>query len=121
MPVPQDLIHRVEIQFKAGQVADSSGEYEDDWQTLIVDGIMLNNVPAKVLTGPGRYGEILQADQVVGDIAARITLRWFPGLLAQHRILWDGHIFGIMGIPQTDPSARREWRVVCQERQANEG
>lgn len=117
MPTPQQLRQRVRILYNAGPVADSSGEYGEDWQTLIVNGIPMDAVPARVLTGPGRYGEIRQVDQILGDVSARITLRWFPGLKAEHVIEWDGQFFNINGIPQTDETGRREYRLNCMSRE----
>lgn len=96
--------HRVTIQ-RQQAVVNELGEQEISW----VD--VLANEPAEVLTGPGR--EFMAAGQMQSDVAARITLRWFPGLDATMRILWDGRVFNIAGDPDTDATGRREWRVKC--------
>jgi head-tail adaptor len=82
----------------------------------VVDGgVIINwfpfrsNVPAEVLTGPGK--ENVAADAQQGVEVARINMRWFPGLLSSMRITWDGKVYGITAPPETDSTGRREWRV----------
>lgn len=70
-----------------------------------------NNVPAEVLTGPGR--DAIAADAQQADVSARINLRYLPGLTGKMRIVWDGRLFNIIGEPDLDPTARREWRCKC--------
>ena len=70
------------------------------------------DVPAEVLTGPGR--EFLQSGQMQSDVAARIRVPWFPGGIdASWRVLWDGRVFDIKGDPDLDASGRREYRIKC--------
>jgi SPP1 family predicted phage head-tail adaptor len=89
----------------------TTGAVSVSWQNVTLSGgVVLNNVPAEVLTGQGR--EIFQAEARQGEIAARINLRWFPGLTQKMRILWDGKIFNIQSI-ETDATARREYRLRC--------
>lgn len=76
----------------------------------MLDGVPLSAVPAEVLTGPGR--EQIAAGVKHSEVAARINLRWFPGLQSSWRVLWDGEVFAITG-KSTDATARREWRLVC--------
>ncbi|SDW94934.1 phage head closure protein [Lysobacter enzymogenes] len=74
-------------------------------------GEPLVDVPAEVLTGPGR--EFLQSGQMQSDVAARITCRWFPGgIKASWRVRWDGRVFNIKADPDTDATGRREYRFV---------
>ncbi|WP_064746803.1 phage head closure protein [Lysobacter antibioticus] len=93
------------------EVRDSEGVVSVSWAPVYLDSeTPLIDVPAEVLTGPGR--EFLQSGQMQSDVAARITCRWFPGgINSSWRILWDGRIFNIKGVPDTDSTGRREWRI----------
>lgn len=103
------LRHRITFQEKVG-VRDSEGVLTETWVDATLDSeTELVDVPAEVLTGPGR--EFTAAAEVQADVAARITCRWFPGLLSSWRILWDGRVFNIGGEPDTDITGRREWRI----------
>lgn len=108
----QTLRHRITFQEQI-QIKDSNGDREVDWQNVVLEsGEELENVPAEVLTGPGR--EFNNSGTVQSDVTARITCRWFPGgINAAWRILWDGQVFNIGAIPDTDVSARREYRIRC--------
>jgi SPP1 family predicted phage head-tail adaptor len=77
----------------------------------------LENVPAEVLTGPGR--EFNAADAKQAETTARINLRWFPGLLPDMRIRWEGQRYDILSI-ETDVTARKEYRLRCKQG-ANDG
>lgn len=104
--------HRVEIQEKVEE-QDSDGAVSWVWQTLELDSnTPLNAVPAEVLTGPGREPNL--ADTKLAETTARINLRWFPGLLPTHRIIWDGRTYEIISI-ETDATARRSYRVRCKD------
>lgn len=103
------LRHRITFEEFVSE-RDSEGVLNESWQTATSDdGDALLEVPAEVLTGPGR--EMVAGGAVQADVAARITLRWFPGLKSSWRILWDGRVFNIGGEPDTDATARREWRI----------
>lgn len=108
----QRLIHAVTFQEQVTE-RDSEGRLSVSWQNVWIDSeTELRDVPAEVLTGPGR--EFLQSGQLQADIAARINVPWFPGgIKSSWRILWDGQVFNIHGIPDTDPSGRREYRIKC--------
>lgn len=111
----QGLRHRIEIQEQI-EALDTSGELVRIWVPVERDSnTLLISVPARVLTGaqPGRAPFLAQQQQ--DDVAARITFRYkeFPGLTAKHRILWNGRVFDIMGEPDLDETAQREWRVTC--------
>jgi SPP1 family predicted phage head-tail adaptor len=89
----------------------TTGAVSVSWQNVTLSGgVVLNNVPAEVLTGQGK--EMFQAETRQAEIAARINLRWFPNLTQAMRILWDGKIFNIQSI-ETDATARREYRLRC--------
>lgn len=92
---------------------DSEGVLTQGWENAWLDSeTELVDVPAEVLTGPGR--EFVAGGAQQADVAARITCRWFPGLDATWRILWEGRVFSILGEPDTDATARREWRIKCE-------
>ncbi|MFC3340017.1 head-tail adaptor protein [Paracandidimonas soli] len=82
------------------------------WQTVVLaDGTRLENVPAEVLTGPGREFQGGAATQA--EASARINLRWFPASerdMAVWRVLWDGRVYNITSA-EADVTARREWRL----------
>ena len=78
---------------------------------MLADGTVLEDVPAEVLTGPGREFQGGAATQ--SETAVRINLRWFPASereMAAWRILWDGRVYNITSA-DTDSTARREWRL----------
>lgn len=106
------LRHRVTFQRQVTE-RDSGGVEATTWQTVWLDSdTELADVPAEVLTGPGRESVI--AGQVNAETAARITVRWFPGLSQSWRILWEGLVYNIQTF-DTDATARREWRIRCTE------
>jgi len=108
----QRLIHAVTFQEQVVE-RDSDGRQQVSWQDVWIDSdTPLVNVPAEVLTGPGR--EFMKSGQMQADVAARINVPWFPGgIKSSWRILWDGHVFNIKGIPDTDATGRREYRIKC--------
>jgi len=111
------LRHRVTFETKAAAVRDADGYLvpgSGGWRVVVLsDGTPLENVPAEVLTGPGR--EFQGGASTQSETAARINLRWFPASerdMAAWRILWDGRIYNIKSV-ETDAAARREWRLRC--------
>lgn len=111
------LRHRVEFQEQT-TTRNSEGDAVTTWATAELDSdTPLDSVPAEVLTGPGR--EFIEAGQKQGTTAARITVRWFPGLMLSWRVLWDGRTYNIESA-ETDITGRREWRLKCSEG-ANDG
>jgi SPP1 family predicted phage head-tail adaptor len=105
------LRHRVTIQEQVENQDSNTGAFSVEWQNVWLDSnTELENIPAEVLTGPGK--ESFQAEARQGEIAARINLRWFPGLTQKMRILWDNQVFNINSI-ETDTTARREYRLRC--------
>lgn len=101
---PGKYRHRVTIEQQV-ESRDAMGGVVVSWVPFAL------NVPAEVLTGPGR--ELIAADQQQADIAARINLRYMPGVTAKMRIVWDGRLFNIEGEPDLDPTGRRELRCKC--------
>lgn len=105
------LRHRVAVQEQVETQDPNTGALSVSWQNVTLSGgTVLNNLPAEVLTGPGK--EIFQAEARQGEIAARINTRWFPGLTQKMRIVWEGQNFNIQSI-ETDVTARREYRLKC--------
>ena len=111
------LRHRVTFESKSEPVRDENGYIvpgSGGWQTVVLDGgLRLEDVPAEVLTGPGR--EFQGGNATQAEASARVTLRWFPTsprVVASWRMRWDGQIFNIQSA-EVDITARREWRLRC--------
>ncbi len=111
------LRHRVTFQAMAEPQRDENNVIIPEsggWQTVVLPGgAVLEDVPAEVLTGPGREWVGSAAPQA--EVAARINLRWFPVSrteLMSWRLLWDGGVYSITSA-ETDITARREWRLRC--------
>lgn len=98
------LRHRVSIQELVEVQDTTTGAVTRGWEDVYT------NVPAEVLTGPGK--EFVQSGATQGEITARINMRWFDGLTQKHRIVWDTKIFNIVSI-ETDMTGRQEYRLKC--------
>lgn len=109
------MTHRVTFQEPVETRDPGTGEVSITWTDVIIGGC--SSIPAEVLTGMGR--EFRSSGVIQAEGSARINTRWFPGLLATWRIIWDGRTFNISGI-ETDRTARQEWRLTCFEG-VNEG
>ncbi len=106
----QRLRHRVTFEEQVVE-QDSEGNTTVTWETAYLDSSTpLEDVPAEVLTGPGR--ETIAADAKTGEIVARINLRWFPGLQHAWRVVHGEAIYNIESI-ETDATGRREYRLRC--------
>lgn len=103
------LRHRITFQEPIIDQDDSGAEVVR-WQVPNMGSRLLHNIPAEVLTGAGR--ELIVANTKQAEIAARINLRWFPGLRETWRILWDDKIYNIESI-STDITGRVEYRLQC--------
>jgi len=99
---PQRLRHRVTFQQQISAQDEYTGKRTTTWETVHAD------VPAEVLTGPGR--EAITGGAKHTDVSARINTRWFDGLDTSWRVLWDGKQYDIVSA-ETDVTARREWRL----------
>ncbi|GAB3388123.1 phage head closure protein [Lysobacter fragariae] len=97
------LRHRITIQQRV-ETRDEFGGVSLAWQDFAVD------VPADVLTGPGR--ELRAANAPQEEIAARINFHFLPGVTQIMRVVWDGQLFNIRSI-ELDRTARRETRLIC--------
>lgn len=105
--------HRITFQEKVAEQDSETGDTSYVWATVDLDSdTELADVPAEVLTGPGR--EFNAADAKQAETTARINLRWFPGLQPTWRIVWEGRYYDILSI-ETDATARREYRLRCKE------
>jgi SPP1 family predicted phage head-tail adaptor len=102
----QRLRHRVTFRQQVSEFTSYGENIGYVWTDFAV------NVPAEVLTGPGR--EFNAADAKQAETTARINTRWFPGLLPSMKIDWDGKSYDILSI-ETDVTARREYRLRCKE------
>ena len=98
------LRHRVTVQELVEVQDTTTGAVTREWQDFLAD------VPAEVLTGPGK--EFVGSGATQGEITARINMRWFPGLTQKMRIVWDMSVYNIVSI-ETDITARQEYRLKC--------
>jgi len=98
------LRHRVTVQELVEVQNTTTGAVTREWEDFLSD------IPAEVLTGAGR--EFVQSGATQSEIAARINMRWFPGLTQKHRIVWDTNIYNILSI-ETDMTGRQEYRLKC--------
>lgn len=96
------LRHRVDIEEYVEDQDSVTGEIVRQWVMFI------DSVPAEVLTGPG--SERMVSAVKHAETTARIVLRWFPGLLPTHRIIWQDKIYDILSI-ETDATGRRDYRL----------
>lgn len=103
------LRHRVAFERPIESV-DGNGFKTVEWVPAEANGVELSSVPAEVFTGAGR--EPIAANAKQAETTLRVNLRWFPGLLQNWRLLWDGNIYDISSI-ETDATARREYRLRC--------
>lgn len=105
------LRHRIAFERQVIVQDPDTGAQRTDWvPATTTAGDQLDSVPAEVLTGPGR--EFEGAATKNAETAARINLRWFPGLQYGWRVLWDGRRFDIQSI-ETDATGRQEYRLRC--------
>lgn len=79
-------------------------------------GIAYANVPAEVLTGPGREGVAAGAERAETD--ARINLRWLPGIDTEMRVVWESEPNGqrpefAIQTMELDATGMREIRLRC--------
>jgi len=103
--------HRITFEEQVTLVDSTEGSREVDWIPVVLDsGEVLQDVPAEVLTGPGR--EWMQSGKTQAEVASRINCRWFPGLDPAWRITWNGLIYNI-GTYDMDRTAQREYRIQC--------
>lgn len=79
-------------------------------------GDVYTDVPAEVLTGPGREGVAAGAERAETD--ARINFRWLPGIDSKMRVIWETEPngerpeFSIQSI-ELDATGAREIRLRC--------
>lgn len=105
--------HRIQFQRQVHTQDPDTGEVTTTWEAVLFSGRL--DVPAEVLTGPGR--ELIAADAPQAETTARINCRWFPVdrlELYTWRVIWDGRVYNITSA-ETDVTARREWRLRCSD------
>lgn len=115
MSLTARLRHRVSVEERIELQDSETGDISHVWAPLQIGSSSSSDpprLPAEVLTGPGR--EFQAAGTKQAETTARITLRWFPGLLPTHRIVWaeGGKTYDIQSI-ETDATGRREYRLRC--------
>ena len=79
--------HRIDIQDWAAIRDQETGGFTEAWVTVF------ENVPARIAPASGR--EFLAAQAIQSEIAARIVIRYRPGLNAGQRILHNGDIYNV--------------------------
>lgn len=103
--------HLVTIQgIVQGDPDPLSGLPTEQWNNVYA------NVPAEVLTGPGREGVAAGAERAETD--ARINLRWLPGIDTQMRVIWESEPNGqrpefAIQTMELDATGMREIRLRC--------
>lgn len=103
--------HRITLEERIDTQDPLTGAASHTWEVAAIDSDnFLSDVPAEVLTGPGR--EAISGGTKQAESTARINLRWFPGLDTAWRILHDDKIYDISSI-ETDRTGRREYRLRC--------
>lgn len=108
---PGKYRHRVAIERKVEAQDATTGEVSHTWAPLSLSSdVTTAAVPAQCLTGPGREAKLAGAPQAAATL--RVAFRWFPGLRATDRIVWQSVAYDIAGI-ETDATGRREYRVTC--------
>jgi len=113
------LRHIVKIEEPVETQDPVTGVVDVTWQTVMLDSnTPLDEVPAEVLTGPGR--EFYQSGAEQSSTKARINIRWFAGLDQKMRIVWDGKTYNIKSF-ETDVTGRREYRITCGDEGVNQG
>lgn len=91
------LRQRITLQQQA-ETRGPDGEYLPAWTAFAV------NVPASIVPLSGR--EFISAGEMQGEVSARITIRWMPGVVDTMRVLHDGTVYTIRAV-LPDPTLRR--------------
>lgn len=91
------LRHRITLEHNVTTRDEWGGEVVG-WQTFAAD------VPAEVVPLSGR--EFIAAGELQGQVQARITIRYLPGVLDTMRIQFDGAMYAIRAV-LPDPTGRR--------------
>ena len=106
--------HRIAIQERVEEQDSETGDVSHTWEPFGIYG----NVPAEILTGPGREFQAASTKQAETDY--RVQCSWFPGLTQDMRIVWGSAVMDILSI-ETDATARREYRLRCKAGVSNGG
>jgi SPP1 family predicted phage head-tail adaptor len=96
--------NRVEIQSRT-VAQDSYGQAVPTWTTLAT-------VAAEVLPLSGR--EMWQAQQARPQVTHKVTIRFYSGLTAKHRLLFDGATLNIDSVLNPD-GRKRFHELICVE------
>lgn len=108
---PQRLRHRIDID-KRELVQDPMGGETLTWVPFAT------GIPAEV--APLSAREFLSANQVHGEVTARITIRWMDGLDATMRVRHGSMVYNIAGV-LPDAKSGRDHITLPVSAGANEG
>ncbi len=103
------LRHRITFEQKISSRNDDN-DLVETWETATVGSQSMVNVPAEVLSGPGK--ELIAAGALHSEVSARINLHWFAGFTTAWRIRHGAEIYDIT-MWSTDATGRRELRLAC--------
>lgn len=82
------LRQRIMIQAKT-ETRDARGGVTETWTTIATRWGSIEPLSAR---------EILNAQQVDARVSHRVTLRYYPGLTPEHRLLKDARVFHIEAV-----------------------
>ena len=113
MSEAQRYRHRISFERKVEVQDSETGALSYSWEVVELDSdVLLDSVPAEVLTGPGR--EFNAADAKQAETSARINFRWFGDVHQDWRVVWSGRNYNILSV-EYDATGRRETRLRVQE------
>lgn len=101
---PGKYRHRITFQQRVETRDPDTGAVSVKWADVHT------NMPAEVLTGPGR--EASAANTKLAETAARINVRYFSGLDSKWRVVWLSHIYNITSV-EMDETGVKEYRLRC--------
>jgi len=102
---PADLKHRITIQAKT-ETADGLGGFTTSWTTFAG--------PLWAAVWPTSAKEIIQNQQLSGQVSHRVRIRYVAGVTSDMRILFGSRIFNILS--EINPEERCEMLdLVCME------
>lgn len=88
-----DLIHRIQI-VKPTLAQDSAGGWQQDTDSVFA------TVWASIEALTGR--ELYAAQQRVSEVTHKITIRWYPGIVARMNVWFDNRVFQIQAVQNPD-------------------
>ena len=104
-PVGRQLRHVITLQAPVRSRA-TDGQSKPTWSDK-------GEVRARIQPLSGR--EYWLADQVQAEVTHRVTLRAYPGLTADWRVLFQGRIFNVISVRSADEEMGRWVEAMCRE------